>query len=147
MSLRFFDIIRARDRQWGLAVVILLLASWLSIYCTNCFAAAETTHQHDIQSASAGPHCMEPPQSQDGNENTRDSSCVYCNTAMAAVPAKFPDIRENIFKLSFDAKYFISNNELDYLNNVNVAIDIFPAYEKPERAYFLPFARYTVLLN
>lgn len=146
-SPRIFDLVRSHRRQWGLALVVMLLASWLSIYCTNCFAVAETTSHHEIQSAGSDSHCMDPSHSPGGNEKDRKASGACCSIAIAAASPKSADIRANLFKILFYVKYSISGNELDHLNNIHVALDVVPAYKKPERAYFLPFARYTVLLN
>ena len=145
--LRIFSTIRSCQKQWGLALVVILMASWLSVHCMECYTALDESFGHVAEPVDNSMHCMDPSHTTDsGKKGEGDGFNTCCDGTLSVVSIK-QDVRETVLKLPLDDKYNIGGNELEYPNNINIDIAAYPVYKEPDRAYFLPFSRYTVLLN
>ena len=139
---------RIRQRRLTQGLVLAFMGAWLSLVCQNCMAGAATAI--DDSDKLASQHCMQDETA--GKNSVTDLSDIHskglcdCNETVATFSnhrsAAAIDKIQNV--CPHNPPNFIQSSPLTYsigLQNFSTSRSI-----SPERAHYLPFERFCVLL-
>lgn len=146
LMISFMQQKRKATTRAGTITVLFML--WFSMFCSHCIAAAGDMPESDNTPGDHCPHGNSGPAPEIPVDDRQAGFCEGgCETAHFTA-AFFPMVTDDALVPSLSAD---DSESLGPISQYGTAgawnWSPIPAYDTPERSYFPPFQRYTVLLN
>lgn len=128
--------------------VTVLFVLWFSMFCNHCLAAAGKLPDPGNMRGEHCPHGNSSPVSDPPVDDQKTVVCEGVCESTHVTVALLPKVADDAFIRSLSADDSVSVGPVSQYSTIgNWNRSTIPAYDTPERSYFSPFQRYTVLLN
>ncbi len=139
---------RKRTNPAHMGTVTVLIALWFSMFCNHCLAVAGDLPEPDNKPGEHCPHGHGSPVSDPPVDDRKAGACEgVCESTQVTVTS-LPKHTDGAFVVSLSAEDSATAGPLSQHGAVGAwQRSPISSHDTPERAYFPPFQRYTVLLN